>query len=76
MIQQYIFHRGHRPEEVIQAKLAKSPYFRNRNFDVQFNEGEVTLRGEVYSYYEKQVIQESIRHVTGVQRIQNLVDVV
>jgi len=76
MIQHYIFHRGHRPEEVIQAKLAQSPYFRNRRFDVEFQDGEVTLRGEVQSYYEKQVIQESVRNVTGVQQIQNLVEVV
>lgn len=71
MIQQYIFHKGHTPDEVIQAKLLRSSYFREHQLGVEYHEGQVTLSGTVSSYYQKQVAQESVRGMTGVDQIEN-----
>jgi osmotically-inducible protein OsmY len=37
--------------------------------------GYVTISGEVNSFYQKQMAQEAIRHVDGVQRIENRLEV-
>jgi osmotically-inducible protein OsmY len=42
---------------------------------VDFREGVLFLRGQARSYYHKQLIQESVRGIDGVERIVNSVDV-
>ncbi len=39
------------------------------------SEGEIVLRGVVNSYYQKQMAQEAVRRIDGVERINNLVEV-
>ena len=46
-----------------------------RSISVGYSHGVVTLRGEVTTYYFKQVAQESIRRIAGIATIVNLVDV-
>jgi osmotically-inducible protein OsmY len=58
--------------------LEAHPHFRGRLTDVVImHEGKtVTLRGRLPSFYLKQLVQEAVRHVPGVQRVRNMIDVV
>jgi osmotically-inducible protein OsmY len=53
------------------SALEKNAHLRGRRLHLEANEGCVTIRGELPSYFEKQLAQEAIRHVDGVQRITN-----
>jgi osmotically-inducible protein OsmY len=55
--------------------LAESPYLGRPNLRIEASEGRVTLHGRVASYFQKQMAQESVRRVTGVVQIQNLLEV-
>ena len=48
---------------------------RTRHIHIEDHQGELVLRGSVPTYYLKQVLQEVVRDVGGVQRIDNRVDV-
>ena len=58
--------------------LADHPHFRGRSGGFEFSRhNEVLLvRGQVPSYYLKQVLQCALRDVAGIRRIDNRVDVV
>lgn len=45
--------------------------FRSRAIELSANRGVVILQGEVQSYYEKQLAQEVIRRIEGVERVEN-----
>lgn len=62
----------HRMEEAIGA----SPYLAKRKVHVEFGDGQVTLVGTVPSYFQKQMAQETIRRITGVEQIENQLEVV
>ena len=55
--------------------LERNPYLPRRNLRFETSEGRVTLRGIVGSYFQKQMAQEAIRHVAGVQEIANELEV-
>jgi osmotically-inducible protein OsmY len=46
-----------------------------RNFDVQVDSGEVTVRGRVDSFYEKQIAMTTCQNVAGVMAIVDQIDV-
>jgi osmotically-inducible protein OsmY len=60
---------------LVDEALSQSPYFARRGVQVETQEGEVVLRGTVRSYYHKQMAQEILRRVDGVQRIENQLEV-
>jgi hypothetical protein len=49
--------------------------FRSRQIDLSANHGVVILQGEVQSFYEKQLAQEVVRRIDGVQRVENQIEV-
>ena len=51
--------------------LERNPYFAGRSLFFETAEGRVTLKGVVRSYFQKQMAQEAIRHVDGVDEILN-----
>ena len=55
--------------------LEQNPYLPRRNLRFETSEGRVTLRGIVGSYFQKQMAQEAIRHVAGVDEIANELEV-
>ncbi len=55
--------------------LEQNPYLPRRNLRFETNEGRVTLRGIVGSYFQKQMAQEAIRHIAGVREIANELEV-
>jgi osmotically-inducible protein OsmY len=61
--------------ELVQRRLRESSYYYLRTINCAFDEGVLTLRGRVPSYYLKQTVQALAEKVEGVQQVINLVDV-
>lgn len=55
----------------IDDAIHASPYLQRRQLSFQADDGRVVLRGEVPSYFQKQIAQETIKHVDGVTSIEN-----
>ncbi len=55
--------------------LEQNPYLARRNLRFETEQGRVTLRGVVDTYFQKQMAQESIRNVDGVDEISNELEV-
>ena len=51
------------------------PHLKQSRVTVRTDQGNVVLTGTVRSYYEKQIAQESLRHVAGVTSIDNSLEV-
>jgi hypothetical protein len=62
--------------ELAQAKLANSPYLPLRNLRCDDHEGVLAVRGQVPTYYLKQLAQTVVRDIPGVEVINNQVLVV
>jgi hypothetical protein len=60
-----------RIDDVIQA----SPYLSGRNLRFEAQEGRVTLKGVVNTYFQKQMAQEALRKIDGVTAIDNELEV-
>ncbi|MFW6170110.1 MAG: BON domain-containing protein [Planctomycetota bacterium] len=62
----------------VKRALAHSCHFTRhwREIAIDYEDGVVTLRGTVPSFYLKQVLQSIVKKVPGVDRIDNRVDVV
>ncbi|MEX2170014.1 MAG: BON domain-containing protein [Pirellulales bacterium] len=61
--------------EQISVALQASPYVPRQRVLVETQEGAVRLRGNVDSFFQKQMAQEVIRRLDGVEQIENLLEV-
>lgn len=61
--------------ENVKRRLDESPYGFQRRVDAAYDNGVLTLRGRVPSYYLKQTAQTLAARVDGVRQVVNLVDV-
>ncbi len=61
--------------EKIHAALTTSPYVPSREVRIEAADGRVILKGSVRSFFQKQMAQEAIRRVDGVEAIDNLLEV-
>jgi osmotically-inducible protein OsmY len=59
----------------IHEALTTSPYVPTRQVRVETADGRVVLKGNVKSFFQKQMAQEAVRRVDGVERIDNLLEV-
>jgi osmotically-inducible protein OsmY len=66
----------HGLSEQVHHVLSRSPYFAGRSLRVEVENDSVTLRGVVGSYYQKQVAQETLRDIDGIDCIQNELEVI
>jgi osmotically-inducible protein OsmY len=62
-------------DTLITSTIEKSPYLKSRNLRFETQEGRVVLRGTVSSYYHKQMAQEVLRRVDGVEQVENHLEV-
>lgn len=62
-------------DDRVLVALERNPYLAGRNLRFETSQGRVTLRGVVASYFQKQMAQEAIRRVDGVDEIANEVEV-
>lgn len=64
-------------EDKALARLESHPHFRGRGHWIacHFRAGCLYLEGKLPSYYLKQLAQETIRSIEGIDRIENRIDV-
>ena len=55
--------------------LRNNPYLSGATVRLESHEGHVTLRGHVGSFFAKQMAQESLRRVDGIDAIDNKLEV-
>jgi osmotically-inducible protein OsmY len=59
----------------VHGALRRSPYVSTNEMRVEESDGVVRLEGAVRSFFHKQMAQELIRRVDGVERIENCLQV-
>lgn len=59
----------------ITEALTTNPHVPSRQVRVEAAEGRIVLKGNVRSFFQKQMAQEAIRRVDGVEQIDNLLEV-
>ena len=62
-------------DDRVLCALERNSYLSGRHLRFETDQGRVTLRGVVRSYYQKQMAQESIRYIDGVDEIANELEV-
>lgn len=62
-------------DDRVLTALERNPYLARRNLRFETQQGRVTLRGVVGTYFQKQMAQEAIRYVDGVDEISNQLEV-
>ena len=59
----------------LERRSTSSPHLSGRKLDYEADSGVVVLTGKVNSYFQKQMAQEAIRRVDGVELIDNRLEV-
>jgi osmotically-inducible protein OsmY len=62
---------AHRIDQAIQA----NPYVKGRTLRFETDGSRVVLQGSVMSYFQKQMAQEAVRRVEGVEQVENCLEV-
>ena len=60
----------------ISEAIENDPHVGQRQLRFESHDGRVILRGDVTSYYQKQMAQEALRRVDGVREIENQIEVI
>lgn len=63
------------PAEVADRIFQASPYHAIRFLKCEYEDGVLTIRGRLPSYYLKQTAQSAVRDLEGVERVSNLTEV-
>lgn len=58
-----------------QAALDGSPHLARKRLRLEASQGRIILDGVVGSYYQKQMAQETLRKIDGVEEIDNRLEV-
>jgi len=69
--------QGRQPSmaELGQARLAACPYHVLRSVLCEFQHGILTLRGELPTFFHKQLAQEAVGGMDGVRQVVNQIEV-
>ncbi len=59
----------------VDSVISANPYLTGRNLRFETEQGRVTLKGVVHSFFQKQMAQEALRKVDGVVEIENELEV-
>lgn len=62
-------------DSLISTAIARHPHLMRRKLRFETEEGRVVLRGVVSSYYQKQMAQEAVRRLEGVDSVENHLEV-
>ena len=62
-------------QDQVEIILSANPYLTHQKLQLETERGRVVLRGVVRSFYQKQMAQETLRHIDGVEEIENLLEV-
>ena len=63
-------------DRLAERRLRGSSFLALRNVCCEYHEGVMTLRGRLPTYYLKQIAQELVAEVEGVQKVFNRIEVV
>ncbi|OHB82122.1 MAG: hypothetical protein A2V98_24765 [Planctomycetes bacterium RBG_16_64_12] len=63
-------------DDKVLVALERNPHLSTRSLRFETDSGRVTLRGLVGTYFQKQMAQEALRHVEGINEIRNELEVV
>lgn len=61
--------------ERVDRAIQTNPYISGRTLRFETDGSRVVLQGSVRSYFQKQMAQEAIRRVEGVEQIENCLEV-
>ncbi|MEM6331031.1 MAG: BON domain-containing protein [Planctomycetota bacterium] len=59
----------------VQSILTGSPYLESTHLRVEAEGGAIRIHGNVGTFFEKQMAQEAVRRIDGVDRVENLLEV-
>jgi osmotically-inducible protein OsmY len=59
----------------IQNAVIHNPHLNHRRMQIRTESGRVTLQGSVRSFFEKQMAQEALRKIEGIESIENQLEV-
>jgi osmotically-inducible protein OsmY len=62
--------------ETARDRLSRSGHMPLRQVSCEFEQGVLRLRGRLSSFYQKQLAQETVAGLSGVERVVNEVDVI
>jgi osmotically-inducible protein OsmY len=62
-------------EQRVHQTMAKNPFLAQRALTFEADRGRVIIKGIVGTFYQKQMAQEAVRHVDGVEGIENQLEV-
>ncbi len=62
-------------DSMILKAIEKHPHLKQRKLRFERQDGRVVLRGVVSSYYQKQLAQEAVRRLDGIEQIENELEV-
>jgi osmotically-inducible protein OsmY len=62
-------------EERVSNALRQNPHLYARNLRFETSDGRVTLKGQVSSWYQKQMAQETLFRLDGIDRVENQLEV-
>lgn len=60
---------------LVTSALQASPYLESDHLRIEAEQGAVRLHGQVGTFFEKQMAQETVRRLDGVERIENHLEV-
>jgi osmotically-inducible protein OsmY len=61
--------------ERVGSAIQTNPHLSGRTLRFEAHDGRVTLNGVVTSYYQKQMAQEAVKRVAGVEQVENELEV-
>jgi osmotically-inducible protein OsmY len=65
--------------EILEAKassaLQNNPYLPRRKWRIEASDGRLALHGRVNSWYQKQMAQETLLQLDGVEKLENHLEV-
>lgn len=59
----------------VSSAISASPYLGGSHVRIEAGNGKVRLHGDVGTFFEKQMAQEVVRRIDGVDKIENLLQV-
>ncbi len=62
-------------DDRVMSALDQNPYLSRRNLRFETQDGRVILRGVVDTFFQKQMAQESLKTVEGINEISNELEV-
>ena len=59
----------------VEDTLSSNPYLAQQKLRLEADRGRVVLRGVVNSFFQKQMAQEAVRYIEGVEEVENNLEV-